>query len=326
MTADMIADYRRRGWSLVPIPAGQKGPTATGWQNRRWEPAAFPPAANFGLILGPQSGETVDADLDCPEALALADLYLSPTGAEFGRASKPRSHRLYIAPGAAFEAFVDPTLGDTLLELRARGAMGGEHQTLIPPSVADGERREWYGSTIAPAVITSARLRAACAWLAVACLIRRYVSESASERPGPDMPRLLFEADPVLGRKAFEWLGWPDPTAPRRHPKPRAELTAGEIELRELAAEIPNPNLGWDEWNAFGLAFYAATDGSEEAFIAIDDFSARSTKYDPHETAARWKHYARSRPSKTGIGKLIAAALKAGWRPEPKRGRTDGSP
>jgi hypothetical protein len=60
------------------------------------------------LILGAGSGELVNIDLDCPEALAIADLYLPVTEAEFGRTSKRRSHRLYVAAGAAFEAFADP--------------------------------------------------------------------------------------------------------------------------------------------------------------------------------------------------------------------------
>jgi hypothetical protein len=119
------------------------------------------------VLLGPASGELVDIDLDCPEALALADKYTPPTGAIFGRASKPRSHRIYIAPGAVKEAFADPLDGSTLLELRAAGRDGAAHQTLMPPSVTNGECREWAGEVIAPAVISAGILRGACAWLAV---------------------------------------------------------------------------------------------------------------------------------------------------------------
>jgi hypothetical protein len=120
---------------------------------------------NIAVILGPASGELVDSDLDCPEALALADLYLPPTRAVFGRGSKPRSHRLFIAPGAVYESFADPLTGNTLIELRAAGRDGGAHLTLFPPSIADGERREWDGEVIAPAVVDAAVLRTAAAWL-----------------------------------------------------------------------------------------------------------------------------------------------------------------
>ena len=124
MTAELLAEYRRRGWALVPIPAGRKGPVLQGWQTRDFAPGDFPDGCNLGLLVGPRSGDAVDVDLDCEEALALADIFLPATDAVFGRAAKPRSHRLYISPGAVFEAFADP-LGkgkSTLLELRAQGA------------------------------------------------------------------------------------------------------------------------------------------------------------------------------------------------------------
>src|SRR6516165_5526745 len=120
------ADYLARGWALVPVPFAEKAPVISEWQNRAFTTKDFPPGCNIGVILGSRSGELVDADLDCPEALALADLYLPATRAEFGRASKPRSHRLYVAPGAVFESFADPRVkgSNTLLELRARGRDG----------------------------------------------------------------------------------------------------------------------------------------------------------------------------------------------------------
>jgi hypothetical protein len=130
---DAAKGYIARGLCVVPILANRKGPTAEGWQHLRigLDAAAgyFRAGANIGVQLGPVSGELVDIDLDCSEALALADRYLPPTQAIFGRASKPRSHRLYIAPSASFESFGDPLLSgkNTLLELRAAGRDGGAH-------------------------------------------------------------------------------------------------------------------------------------------------------------------------------------------------------
>jgi hypothetical protein len=149
----------------------------------------------------------------------------------------------------------------------------------------------------------------------------RYVSESAAHRPGRHLPHLLQEADPVLGRKAFAWLGMPDPEAPRYTPRPRSELSATEVTLWELATAIPNNNLAWDDWNAFGLAFFAASDGSEEGFLAFDRFSTQCGKYDGPETVARWRHYHRSPPNATGLGKLIKAAIAARWRSQPPERR-----
>ena len=272
---------------------------------------------NIGLILGARSGETVDIDLDCPEALALAPLYLPATGAIFGRASKPQSHRLYIALGATYEAFADPLTSDMLIELRAQGRTGGAHQTLLPPSIADGERREWHGDTIAPAVIEAIALRTSVAWLATGALTMRYVSETAARNPCPNLPNLLREADHALGRRALDWLGLPHPDAPRRCPRPRREMSQAELDLAELVAEIPN-NCDWHEWNAIGLAIFAV-DSSDHGLTVFGDFSAKSPKYDPHSVQERWRSYRRSPPSRTGIGKLIALGLAAGWRPSERR-------
>jgi hypothetical protein len=32
MSNELIADYRRRGWRVLPIPAGRKGPVLSAWQ------------------------------------------------------------------------------------------------------------------------------------------------------------------------------------------------------------------------------------------------------------------------------------------------------
>jgi hypothetical protein len=60
-----------------------------------------------------------------------------------------------------------PSRRETLLELRADGRDGGAHITIVPPSVADGERREWCRDAIDPAAVDSLRLRQCMARLAV---------------------------------------------------------------------------------------------------------------------------------------------------------------
>jgi hypothetical protein len=321
MTPDpLLADYRRRGWALVPIPVGQKETYDKGWPTRTYALADFRVDGNVAVMLGPRSGELVDIDLDCAEALQLADLYLPPTGAEFGRVSKPRSHRLYIAPGATFCSFADPTTNATLIELRARGDTGGEHLTLLPPSVADGERREWHGETIAPAGYDARSLRRRCAFLAMACLLSRCGPQYAAEHPAPDFPRLLWEADPELGRPAYRWLGHPAPDEPQQSPRHRRELTAEEIDLAELVHAIPNRG-DWHGWNRVGMAIFAASGGSDQGGIVFDDWSAKSPKYNPYTTSARWRNYRRSRPDRIGLGTLIYLAREAGWQPATQKGR-----
>jgi hypothetical protein len=145
------------GARLLPVPAGEKALHRRGWPDLR--PSRdevlqhLARGGNVAMRLGRASGDLVDADLDCAEAMTLADLYLPQAGAVFGRPSKPRSHRLYRARGAVFAAFADPLDGSMLLELQADGRDGGAHLTLIPPSVSDGQRRAWDSDTIEPAEI-----------------------------------------------------------------------------------------------------------------------------------------------------------------------------
>ena len=275
---------------------------------------------NIAVVLGRRSGGLVDVDLDSVEAMALAPLYLPLTGAVFGRASKPASHWLYVAPGAMYRSFGDPFVEKdspdkaTLVELRADGKEGGAHLTILPPSIADGEVRRWESELIAPAIIDARVLQHRVMWLAIACLVFRYVSEHAARHPKPDLPRLLWEFDHHLARPAFAWLGRRTPDAPHRYPRPRHQHSARELELAEIVAGIPN-DCDWHGWNAHGLAIYAASAGSDEGFYAFDDFSARNSKYDPHAVEERWQNYRRSPPSRTGIGKLAAEARRHGWRP-----------
>jgi hypothetical protein len=321
-TAHAAREYHRRGWAVVPVPSGQKTAVMAGWPEFRATaddlPWLFGRGENIAVILGAPSGELVDIDLDCAEALALADLHLPATRGVFGRASKPRTHWLFVAPGGVYETFPDPLTGKTLIELRAAGRDGGAHMTLFPPSVADGERREWHGDTIAPALVEAVALRTAVTWPAIGSLVMRHVSETAARKPSADFPDLLWEADPTLGRRAFDWLGLRHPDAPRRHPRLRRELSRDDLDFAEMIAAIPNA-FDWAEWNVVGMAIYAASGGSEDGFIAFDDLSARSPKYQPQAVVERWRNFRRSPPSRTGIGKLIALALAAGWRPSERR-------
>jgi hypothetical protein len=254
--------YLDRGWQPVPIPSGRKGPTIKGWPNlvipEAELPRYFGHGENIGIVLRPP---LVDIDLDAAEAVALAPIYLPDTGAMFGRASKPGSHRLFIAEGGAFETFTDPLAAKddkaTLLELRSSRA----HQTVFPPSVCDGEVRVWQSPSIAPRTLPAARLRHACLWLAVGCLVMRYLGEHAARRPGFDFPKLLAEADPALGEAAARWLGEARELAPEANRADRATVSPHHkggsrgghfgrhnCNLHDLAAAIPNI-YGWWGWN-----------------------------------------------------------------------------
>src|SRR4051794_2673411 len=90
------AENRKRGFGIVWLVGGEKKPTRRGWTLKSQEVGDYSPGANLGLMTGVVSGDLVCIDLDSPQAVALADSILPPTGMIDGRVCKPRSHRWYI--------------------------------------------------------------------------------------------------------------------------------------------------------------------------------------------------------------------------------------
>lgn len=172
--AERANEYIERGWAPIPVPHRSKKPVLDEWQKLRIQEADVPkyfdgPHLNIGVVLGAASGNLVDADLDCPEALILAESFLPPTESVFGRRSKPRSHRLYRSsedPGAT-KRFGTKSDG-TLVEFRANGG-----QTVMPGSTHEsGEPVEWETDG-KPQHVNADELLKAIAELAAACLLVR---------------------------------------------------------------------------------------------------------------------------------------------------------
>lgn len=172
--AEIAGNYHdQRGWTPIPNPYKTKNPGRDGWQNEKYNPAAFTRRVNIGVLLGTPSGNLVDVDLDCGEAIQLADGFLEPTPSEFGRKSARRSHRLYYPdPLPKFEKFTDPTAQDkdraTLVELRSNG------QTIMPGSVHSSDETIEWDSDGEPAPVNGAVLRDQVARLAAAALLARH--------------------------------------------------------------------------------------------------------------------------------------------------------
>jgi hypothetical protein len=141
--------YRARGWAPIPIKSGCKGPTIQNWQNLVLDDAGvardFACPCNVGVLLGEHSGGLVDVDLDCAEAVEIADAIFPATDAVFGRASRPRSHRLYrISCRARTKSFNDP---DRNAAARKTGAgAAGDAGAMIVEVRADGGQTVFPGS------------------------------------------------------------------------------------------------------------------------------------------------------------------------------------
>ena len=175
--AEAALYFHRNGWVPVHVERQGKIPTGgKGWQTLRPTQAEMSTwhGCNVGVLLGKASGWLVDIDLDCDAAVKLAPLYLPSTWG-FGRASKPRSHWLYIAEGTITRQFRDAD-EKMMVEIRGESANGSGSQTVMPPSThVTGERIEWdadsLDSTEAPRRIDASELLRAVVKLARATLL-----------------------------------------------------------------------------------------------------------------------------------------------------------
>ena len=204
-----VAGYMERGWSVVPLPFGKKESREKEWHKiriatdgdlRKHFPGTEP--RNIAVILGEPSGGLTDVDLDCHEAIPLADQLLPETDAIFGRPGKDRSHRLYrtslwksaariTTPYAEVGEKRDgkPGPGKVLLELRTGGLNEeGEAKgalSVLPPSWrADVKERIAWNVDGEPAEVDGTELERNVLKLAVATLlVRHYPNDGHHHEP-----------------------------------------------------------------------------------------------------------------------------------------------
>ncbi len=163
--------YHAKG--RTPTPARGKRPLLRNWQNRRLPTTEFRKqfanGRNVGLLNGALSNGLVDIDLDAPETIALAGAYLPETSCIFGRASKRRSHFVYVADPPPETAKFEDIDGTMLVELRSTGT-----QTIWPPSRHPSGERIEFDHDGEPARIDARALRDAVVRLAVCTLVARH--------------------------------------------------------------------------------------------------------------------------------------------------------
>ena len=171
---DVAISYCRRGWSVIPVPHRSKNPGFNGWERMRLKEDDLPAhfngrPQNIGVLLGQPSGGLVDIDLDTPEAIDLATIYLPATSAVFGRKSKPRSHYLYRCTGPIdTKSYKNPVGNTEIFRLGSTGA-----QTVFPGSTHQdtGELIHWDDegepTEVSPEELLAAAYDLHCAVLAV---------------------------------------------------------------------------------------------------------------------------------------------------------------
>jgi hypothetical protein len=158
--------YIRAGWKTFPGKRGNydhrdKEPVG-GWSWKNHHLTLVDAPTYFGkdehnvlVVLGHDSGNLTDIDLDWPEACAAADVIFSDLP-PFGRSGKPRSHRLARCDVKTQKFLLPQSLAThpqiagqqahtmCIAEIRGSGAYtvfpGSEHQT--------GERIEWTDASV----------------------------------------------------------------------------------------------------------------------------------------------------------------------------------
>jgi hypothetical protein len=180
---DRARGYISRGWTPVPVGYRKKKPIGGAWQNRvidhsNVEQHFNGAKMNIGVQMGNKSNGLTDADLDVPEAIAIAPFILPKTEAVFGRTSKQFSHQLYNTDLAATKdtaavCFNDPITKKRLLELRIGGGKKGA-QTIFPGSTHEetGEAIVWENDGDPATVdgnVLHRRMRELAAYTLIAC-------------------------------------------------------------------------------------------------------------------------------------------------------------
>jgi AAA domain/Bifunctional DNA primase/polymerase, N-terminal len=224
------------------VPYRSKNPGFEGWQNFTVTEATLPKhfsgtQQNIGVLLGKTSGDLVDVDLDCAEAVRLAKDFLPATGAIFGRQTRPRSHWLYVAPVPSKATFIDPVSGKRLIEILTNG-----QQAIFPGSAHKdtGEPVRWYEEGEPARVSESELLRAVKCHAAATLLALHWPQEGSRQDAALALAGGLLRA------------GWPENKT--AHFIEAVCNAAGDEEMRERVKtacytlrklEIGVPATGW---------------------------------------------------------------------------------
>jgi Primase C terminal 2 (PriCT-2) len=132
----------------------------------------------------------------------------------------------------------------------------------------------------------------------------RYVTVSGQRLPGaPDELRPICDvAADLLPLARPEGQGKPD--APSPAPRSNPDAAANPEDIASALAQIPNPDLPWEEWSRVGMAVWRASGGSEAGFDAWRKWSAKSRKHADIACGERWAHWFRSPPDRIGFASL----------------------
>ena len=286
-----IDAYIRHGWSLVPIPAGTKGPHTKGWnlkENALKSQSDLPPGYGIGLAHAYSGTMALDIDnwtittsLLAQHGIDLQALYDAPDAVVINSGKPGHGKLLYQMPfGAALPSKKILHSGIVAYELRCATASGLTVQDVMPPSI--------HPETVKPYT-----------WAGKGHWTRL-----------PVIPQPLLDL----------WNGM------LNQDKERTIVTDGAIdasweEIRQALDHV-SPDCSRDEWINCGMALHWAgtqTDQLDQALALWDEWSKPSAKY-PGDRGimTQWNSFKTDKSSAVKLGTLFHIAKQHGWhRPLP---------
>lgn len=254
--------YASKGWVLVPIDHGTKGPSSRGW-NTIGQCITQPEQCgriknNMGLAHA--FSRTAALDLDditgaaawlAQQGVALQNLLNAPDAVRISSGRPNRGKLLYRLPDGVAPLPSKAIKGEanrTVLELRCATAEGLTVQDVLPPSIHPdtGEAYVWeYGDPLIGS------------W--------------------QDLPALPSELLAL-------WQGLLAPAT--KEVSDKAPLGLGKRELRELLGHF-SPDAGYHEWIDTGFALHHETRGGELGLDLWDEWSTAGATYKGREDLAQ---------------------------------------
>lgn len=285
-----IDAYIRHGFSLVPIPAGTKGPRTPGWNlkhNAVKSQAEMP--AGFGIGLAHAYSGTMALDIDDWDVTALVlglqginlqELYDANDAVIVDSGRAGHGKLLYQMPlGMALPSKKIIINGITAYELRCATANGLTVQDVLPPSIHPDTKQpyRWAGKGH---------------WMRL-----------------PEIPQPLLDLwHGLLEQDKVRTLATGD------------GVDASWDEIRS-AIETVSPDVSREEWVNIGMALHWAgthTDQLDQALHLWDEWSKPSNKY-PGEKGiiTQWASFKSDKATSVKLGTLFHIAKQHGWkRPE----------
>ncbi len=280
--------YISRGWALVPIPPGSKGPTTEGWnrsENRLKSQADLPPGHGIGLAHAYSHTMALDIDNwdEASGLLALAGinlnaLYDAPDAVIIDSGRQGRGKLLYEMPfGMVLPSKKVNSGGKALYELRCGTANRLTVQDVLPPSI--------HPLTNAP---------------------YRWAGKGHWSRLPMIPDELQAHWNALLATEHTRTLPALD------------NVAASWSEVRSAVEVIP-ASTNRDEWLRVGMALHWAgslLNETETGFYIWDEWSRTAPQKYPGEQTmlGQWRSFKSDKADRVTFGTLFHIAKHYGWR------------